>query len=62
MPRKRSRFRWEYLYVTSTGQEWPLGADQVPGYRELIEKRRADGKPYGHIWKRRVTYGPWRST
>lgn len=59
--RKRSRFRWQYLHVLSTGEEWPIDADQVAGYRAKIERRRADGLPYGSIWKRRVTYGPWRS-
>lgn len=60
--RKRTTFRWTWCYVLSTGEEWPLGADQLADYRKIIERRKAEGKPYGSIWKRRVSYGPWRAT
>ncbi len=58
--RKRSRFRWGYVYVISTGDEMIIGEDQVAGYQAIIDKRKAAGLPYGSIWRRRVTYGPWR--
>ena len=58
--RNRSNFRWGYAYTTSTGDHMVIGEDQASAYRRIIDRRRAAGLPYGSIWRRRVTYGPWR--
>lgn len=60
--KRRTARRWQWAYAMSTGESFHIGADQVDGYRALVAKHKAAGKPFGSLWKRRVAYGPWRAS
>lgn len=59
--KNRTLRRWQWAYVATTGETIILGVDDVQRRRAWIAKRVADGKPVGALFKRRVSYAPWRA-